>query len=96
MLARKYGVAVSDGNDYKSAEKKYKAPKTKKATDIMVDSKGNIWMALSTGEVYKYDFSSWKVYTKKDGLPAKLSAIFEAKNGDIWVAGKNSIAVLKN
>ncbi|MFO7370073.1 MAG: hypothetical protein R6X09_07390 [Bacteroidales bacterium] len=94
MLARKYGVAVSDGNDYESAEKKYQAPKTKKATDIMTDSKGNIWMSLSTGEVYKYDFSNWTVYNQKDGLPAKLTAIFETENGDIWVAGKNNIAVL--
>jgi hypothetical protein len=62
----------------------------------MVDSKANIWMVLSTSEVYKYDFSTWKIYTQKDGLPANLSAIFESKNGDIWVAGKKTIAVLKN
>lgn len=95
MLARKKGVVVSDGKDYNKAEKKYNGPKTKKVTDIMVDSKANVWMTLSTGEVYKYDFKTWTVYTKNDGLPAKLSAIYESKNGDIWVAGKNAIAVLK-
>ena len=96
FLARKRGVVVSDGIDYETSEKKYNSPNTKKVTDIMVDSKGNIWMTVFSGEVLKYNFSEWTVYNQKDGLPTKLSGIFETKNGDIWVGGKKAVAVLKN
>lgn len=95
ILARKRGVLICDGQKYDKVENKTGSPKTKKVSDLLVDSKGNIWLSDYSGKVFKYNFSSWQVYTKKDGLPKGIQGIFEDSKGSIWVSGKKAIAVLK-
>ena len=54
-------------------------------TDIMEDSKGNIWISRDGYGVCKYDGVSFKHYTKTYGLPSNnVQSIEEAKDGSMW------------
>lgn len=54
-------------------------------TEIMEDSKGNIWFAKDGFGASKFDGKSFVHFTKKDGLFSNnVQEITEDKNGDIW------------
>jgi ligand-binding sensor domain-containing protein len=95
ILVRKRGVVICDGNSYMTAEEKTAAPKTKKVTDLIVDTNGDIWLTDRKGNVMHYNHSKWKVYSKKDGIPKGLTGVFEDSKGKVWVTGKKAIAVLE-
>jgi ligand-binding sensor domain-containing protein len=54
-------------------------------SQVMEDSKGNIWFATSEG-VSKYDGLKWTTFTEADGLAGNLTtSIWEDSEGHIWV-----------
>lgn len=54
-------------------------------TDIMEDSKGNIWISRDAYGVCKYDGESFQHFTKGLGLPSNnVQCIEEANDGSIW------------
>ena len=63
---------------------------------IYEDMNGNLWFGSYGGDgVLKYDGTNWKHYTKKDGLPKIVYSMIELENGNIWIGGKKSAAILK-
>jgi ligand-binding sensor domain-containing protein len=95
VLARRHGVAISDGIKFDDVETKTLSPKTDKVVDILIDKDDNIWLADKKGKVYYYNYNTWKTYTQADGLPKSISGIYQDSKGNIWVSGKKAIAVLR-
>lgn len=94
-LTRQGGVAIYNGKSFDNPEVTLNAPKLKSAWSIMKDTKGNIWITLQKKGLVKYDGTNWKHYTKKDGLPKIVYSMIELENGNIWLGGKKSAAILK-
>ena len=58
-------------------------------TEIMEDSKGNIWFGRDGYGATKYDGESFTHFTKKDGLASNnITDIQEDKLGDIWFSSR--------
>lgn len=58
-------------------------------TEIIEDSKGNIWFGRSGYGVCKYDGKSFIHFTKKDGLASNcVQDIQEDKEGNIWFTSR--------
>jgi len=56
------------------------------ATQILEDSKSNIWFLIYENGVIKYDGNKWTTYTTSNGLVSnKISTIYEDKKGTIWL-----------
>ena len=62
------------------------------ADEIFVDSGGDVWFSSRTGGVTRYDGKEWRSFTSKDGLgEGGITAIFEDKDGVVWLAGWTGI-----
>lgn len=58
-------------------------------TDLMEDSKGNIWFSRDGYGVTKYDGENFTHLTKKDGLPSNnVTAMQEDWEGNIWFGSR--------
>lgn len=54
-------------------------------TEIMEDSKGNIWISRDGYGACKYDGNTFEHFTKNEGLPSNnAQSIEEANDGSIW------------
>lgn len=59
------------------------------STEIMEDSKGNIWFARDGYGATKYDGETFTHFTKKDGLASNsVCDIQEDKQGNIWFSSR--------
>lgn len=55
--------------------------------DLMEDSNGNLWIAIGTGGVHRYDGKTFTNITEKDGLANNsVNDILEDSDGNIWFA----------
>ncbi len=60
---------------------------------LIVDKKGRVWVGTWGGGLSVFDGKTWKVYTKKDGLPANhVFMLHQDKDGNIWVGTNNGLA----
>lgn len=62
------------------------------ANDIFCDSKGNIWLATSVGELIYYNRGKWNYYCK---LPSSIFAIEEDNYGQIWLGTGKGIYIME-
>jgi ligand-binding sensor domain-containing protein len=54
---------------------------------IAQDKQGNLWFGTNGGGVTRYDGTTWKTFTSKDGLAGNsISAILTDKQGNVWFA----------
>lgn len=60
------------------------------ADALYEDRRGILWIGCSSptrGALYRYDRSSWREYTSKDGLPhSSVNMITEDRQGSLWIA----------
>lgn len=61
----------------------------RRINEIYVDSRGNIWFAISSVGVKQYDGVSLKTFTASDGLESSnIRKIFEDRQKNLWFAGE--------
>lgn len=59
---------------------------------LLMDSRGNFWMAMHRGNVLSVSPQSSREYSEKEGLPKNSPiALFEDHGGSIWIAFNNGI-----
>ena len=63
-------------------------------TDIFEDTKGQLWLCTLAGlDLLDPDAGTFKVFSKKDGLPSDIIyAVREDKKGELWVSTNGGIA----
>ncbi|EEF58426.1 two-component regulator propeller domain-containing protein [Pedosphaera parvula] len=61
------------------------------------DSKGRVWIGLTTGEVALWEGERFRLFSGKDGLfTGQITAIMSDSKGDVWFAGKGGISRFRN
>jgi ligand-binding sensor domain-containing protein/signal transduction histidine kinase len=55
-------------------------------TAFAEDPRGNIWMGLHRGGVYRYDGRSFQYFQQKDGMPSGTIYALLAGEGGLWIA----------
>jgi len=63
--------------------------------DLLQTTDGSIWIAAIGGLIQIKPDQSWRVYTRKDGLPTDyVTSVYEDKEGMLWIGTDQGIALL--
>jgi len=60
------------------------------------DSKGNIWMGLYAGGLYRYDGRQFKHFQKSDGVPGGTISALLAEGDGLWVGSNAGLGRVEN
>ena len=63
---------------------------------LMQETSERLWISTADGTVSIYDHGSITEYGAKDGLTGSVYDIKKTANGDVWLAGENSLARFRN
>lgn len=62
--------------------------------DLLIDSKGNIWLASESKGLSMFDGSQFHHYNRANGLNnSSLFKVFEDQEKNIWVGGRNGLTL---
>jgi signal transduction histidine kinase/ligand-binding sensor domain-containing protein len=66
-----------------------------KSISVMVaDSRGRVWVGLTTGEIVFYDGARFRTFTEADNLPGGLLHTISAGiDGSVWIASERGLAL---
>jgi signal transduction histidine kinase/ligand-binding sensor domain-containing protein len=66
-----------------------------KSISVLVsDSRGRVWLGLTTGEIVFYDGVGFRTLTEADGLPGGLlHSISAGSDGSVWIASERGLAL---
>ena len=66
-----------------------------KSVSVMAsDSRGRMWLGLTTGEIVFYDGVGFRTFTKVDNLPGGvLHSISAGSDGSVWIASEQGLAL---
>jgi ligand-binding sensor domain-containing protein/two-component sensor histidine kinase len=96
----KIWIGTKNGLNYIDKGKVYKLdlPTTKKyVRTLLCDAQNNLWISVYGEGLLKFDGSSFRLYTQKDGLNHDfIHSLFQDKKGNIWIGTGNGINRMKD
>lgn len=60
--------------------------------DVLVDSRGSVWIASSRGLAH-FDADHWRVFTTKDGLRSSDLGVVAEAQGAIWIGYRDALGM---
>ncbi|MCU1291768.1 MAG: two-component system sensor kinase [Bryobacterales bacterium] len=61
---------------------------------MVADSRGRVWLGLTTGEIVLFDGVGFRTFTEADNLPGGLlHAISAGRDGSVWIASERGLAL---
>jgi ligand-binding sensor domain-containing protein len=67
-----------------------------KASTMMTDRSGNLWIGLGNRQLIKSSGNSSKLYTESDGLSVGVITALSEHDDHIWIGGTKGIAYFRN
>ncbi len=96
------GLNRYDGSELKVFNKQNSSISSNSITDLLIDSKGRLWIATLDGGLNRYDQEkqTFKVYKKresdKSALPSNhVLTLFEDSKGNLWIGTESGLSVYK-
>jgi len=71
-------------------------PRNNLVSAFAEDSKGNIWMGLYAGGLYRYDGHQFKYFQKSDGVPGGTISALLAEGDGLWVGSNAGLGRVEN
>jgi ligand-binding sensor domain-containing protein/signal transduction histidine kinase len=66
----------------------------KNVSVLVADSRGRVWLGLTTGEIVLFDGAGFRTFTEADNLPGgMLHAISAGSDGSVWIASERGLAL---
>lgn len=66
----------------------------KSVSAMIADSRGRVWLGLTTGEIVLYDGAGFRAFTEANNLPGGvLHSISAGSDGSVWIAFEQGLAL---
>ena len=66
----------------------------KSISAMAADSRGRVWLGLTTGEIVRYDGAGYRTFTQADNLPkGPLHSISADNDSTVWIASEGGLAL---